>query len=423
MTDTAYSCDDSAGTWKRWGMTPPQRVALVAFLFSGAVTSALLVMPFFLLNQMGRGATLSGIFIGVEALGYTLASLFSARFVARARHGLNWSLFGVTGFLIFLSAMPAFRTPLLCGFCFVGAFTFSAFAWPAFHSWVGAEPIPEARARHMSLVNVAWSTGGAAGPLLAGPFYEMDYRLPFVFIAALCLLSLLLIASIPMEKHYFARISKESATVRAAHDRASESFLYSAWCATFAAHITVGSTRAVFPKQLDELINEGLLRFLWEGQASAWLNSASATRFSWLAVIMGLATGLVFFIMGRSAWWHHRFSMLVIIQLLTGAAMWSLGCTHSMIIMLIAFSVIGVNLGVAFFSSVFYGMANPTTKHGRAAINEGVVGLGGMVGSLGFAALGVYAGLNLPFRLMPIVMVVIVLIQWSLIRWKRVKNS
>ena len=132
----------SPSDWNRWGMTPPQRVALVAFLFSGAVNSALLVMPFFLFNQMNQGATLSGIFIGLASLGYTLASLFSSRFVARARHGLNWSLFGVTGFLIFLGAMPAFRTPFLCGFFFVAAITFSAFAWPAYHSWVGAEPFP-----------------------------------------------------------------------------------------------------------------------------------------------------------------------------------------------------------------------------------------------------------------------------------------
>lgn len=419
MSHCADSNPASPFDWNRWGMTPPQRVALVAFLFSGAVNSALLVMPFFLFNQMNQGATLSGIFIGLASFGYTLASLFSSRFVARARHGLNWSLFGVTGFLIFLGTMPAFRTPFLCGFFFVAAFTFSAFAWPAFHSWVGAEPFPEARARHMSLVNVAWSTGGAAGPLLAGPFYEIDFRFPYLFIAGLCLLSLVLIASVPPEKSYFTCLVSDSTQSRRAHDRASESFLYSAWCATFAAHITVGSTRAVFPKQLDELISAGQLRYLWESHASVWLNSASASRFSWLAVIMGLATGLTFFIMGRSVWWHHRFSMLVVIQLFTGAAMWSLGYTHSIIVMLIAFSVIGMNLGVAFFSSVFYGMANPTTKHGRAAINEGVVGLGGMTGSLGFAAVGIYAGLNLPFRLMPLVMIAIILLQWCLIRWRR----
>jgi len=80
------------------------------------------------------------------------------------------------------------------------------------------------------------------------------------------------------------------------------------------------------------------------------------------------------------------------------------------------FMVIGANLGAAFFSSSFYGMADPARKHGRAAINEGIVGLGGFSGSMGFAWLAERYGIAAPFHWAPLLVGVLLLVQWLLIR-------
>ena len=273
----------------------------------------------------------------------------------------------------------------------------------------------------MALLNIGWSVGGAVGPFLAGPLYVMDYRLPFVFIFMLAVGVGFILIIIPDERRYFGEAAAEALQLRAAHDKASEAFLLSAWCATFASHICVGSTRAIFPKRMDDIIAAGDLRLLFEAEPLAFLNAAAATRFSWLAVALGLATGLVFYYFGRSGWWHHRFSVPAGIQILTAAAMWTLGYTHSLLIMLLCFSVIGANLGVAFFSIGFYGMANPLQKHRRAAINEGVVGMGGLVGGIGFALVAEQAGIEAPFYGMPLVMAAIILIEFLLIRKNHVR--
>lgn len=396
--------------------TPPRMVALVAFIFSAAVTAVITVMPFYIFDQLGGGAMMTGLFSGVSAAGYALASLVSSRFVARAQNGLVWAIIGGTGFTAFVCIMPAVRNPWLCGALFACAFVMTALAWPAFHSYVGAEHQLEKRARNMGLLNIGWSVGGAAGPFLAGPLYVMDYRLPFVFVFVLGVIVALILFFIPDERSYFGEAAAEVLQLRAAHDKASEAFLLSAWCATFASHICVGSTRAIFPKRLDDIIAAGDLRLLFEAEPLAFLNTAAATRFSWLAVALGLATGIIFLLLGRSGWWHHRFSVLAGIQVLTAAAMWMLGYTHSLVVMAVCFAVIGANLGVAFFSSGFYGMANPLRKHSRAAINEGVVGMGGLVGGIGFALVAERFGIAAPFYCMPVVMALILVFQLILIR-------
>ena len=150
-------------------LTPPDKMACVSFLFSAATASASMVMPFLVYNQLGRGAFLSGIFAGAQAVGYTVMSLMSANYVARAKNGLIWAIIGICGFTALLSAMPFFKNPWICGSLFCGACTLSALAWPCFHSWAGAAHILRERARYMGRINVGWSTGSAAGPFLAGP--------------------------------------------------------------------------------------------------------------------------------------------------------------------------------------------------------------------------------------------------------------
>lgn len=380
-------------------------------------------MPFFVFDYLFGGAMMTGLFAGVTAAGYASTSLVSSRFVARARNGLSWAMAGVIGFTIFMCAMPVFRMPWLCGALFAMSFMMTALVWPAFHSYVGAEHLLDKRARNMGVLNIGWSVGGAVGPFLAGPLYVLDYRLPFglIFILAAAVAVILII--IPEERRYYGQAAAEVLQLRAAHDKASEAFLLSAWCATFASHICVGATRSIFPKRLDDIIAAGELRLLFEAEPLAFLNAAAPTRFSWLAVAMGLATGLIFLFFGRSGWWHHRFSLLAGIQVLTAAAMWTLGYTHSLLIMLICFSIIGANLGVAFFSSGFYGMANPLHKHKRAAINEGVVGMGGLVGGIGFALVVEQAGIAAPFYGMPLLMAIIILVELLLIRKRSARQT
>ena len=146
------------------------------------------------------------------------------------------------------------------------------------------------------------------------------------------------------------------------------------------------------------------------------LTVAAATKFSWLAFLSAFTTALLFFVFGRTTIWRHKLSWLVGLQLAGGAGFWVLGFTRSLVVMAAAFMLIGSTLGIAFFSSVYYSIANPALKHRRAAVNEGMVGLGGFVGGILFGWLALRYGMNFPFQWSPLFLLAAVAAQVALVR-------
>jgi MFS family permease len=396
--------------------TPHLRICLAAFLFDGAVMTGLIATPFFVYNQLGGGAGMSGLFGAGQAITYALTCMAMSGRIDRARNGLHWALAGIACFSVLFCMMPFFRAPWICLAVTGVAWCFLALTWPALHSWVGAEPDPARRTRHMGWFNLSWSAGFAVSPLLAGPLIDTDYRLAFVLIFALSGGAFLLILSLPHEKDYFAVLTAEALGARADHDRASEAHLYCAWAATCVANLLAGVLRAVYPKRIDDLVAAGELRIFFEETPLAALNTAAATRYSWLAFFMSLATAAAFLLLGRSNWWRHNFGLLCALQAAGAAAFWFLGHTRSMAVMLVCFAVIGAIVGVTFFMSVYYSVSNPLRKHSRATINEGVVGFGAFAGSMVFGQLAAAYGIALPFHYTPAAMILVLLFQWWLLR-------
>jgi len=349
--------------------------------------AAMTATPFFVYNELGRGAAASGAFGAAQMAAYAAMCIVSSRFVERARNGLDWALLGLTVFAVSYTSVPFFRHVWVCGALSAAAVMAMALVWPALHSWVGAEPDLKRRAYHMGWFNISWSFGFALSPLLAGPLYDWDYRLPFLLLLCLCVAAAALIKSLPHEKVFFKAASVEMLEARRAHDRASEVHLYAAWCATFVINVLAGVTRSVFPRRIDQLVNSGGLRLLFEEQAPAFLTSGSATRYGWLAVVLSFTTAAAFMVWGRTTSWRHRFPLLLWLQAASAGAFWALGHTQSLIIMALCFLVLGAAIGVTFFASMYYGTADPAKKHGRAAVNEGLVGSGGAIGSMVFGYL------------------------------------
>ena len=395
---------------------PHIRIYLSAFLIDLAVMATMVVLPFFIFHQLNGNEATSGMVGGAQAAVYAIVCLFSASFVTKAKNGLSWAVFGVAFYMVASCAMPFFRNIWICGALVSIAMSGMALVWPALHSWVGAEPDVVVRAKRMGWFNISWSFGFAVSPLLAGPLYDIDYRLPFVLLFAVCAVALVLLRSMPHEKAYFGVASQEDREARAEHDRASERLLYASWTATLVANALIGVTRTVYPKRVDDLVASGQLRLLFEDAPAAILASDAATKYSWLAFALSLTTALVFLVMGNTRGWHHRFGYIAVLQLLSGGAFWVLGTTRSLVVMILAFIVVGALTGVTFFSSVFYSMADPALKHRRAAINEFVVGAGGVVGSFSVGYLAKLYGMTIPLQFTLLFVVAAVALQFLMIR-------
>lgn len=399
--------------------SPFLRICLGAFLVDFAVMISITVMPFYVYRQIGGGAAMSGTIGSFQAAFYALASFGSAWIVSRAKNGMAFAFIGAASFGVFFCLFPMTRNPYLCGLFATIAMSSLALVWPALHAWVGAEPDVQRRGIQMSWFNLSWSFGFSLSPLLAGPLFDWDYRLPFVVLAVTCTACALLLRSIPHEKDHYPQASEEQLAARADHDQASEVHLYAAWWATFVGSVLATATRNVYPKRVDELIASHELRFLFEDVPASILTVNAATKYSWLAFALGVTSVLSFIVLGRTKRWHHNIALVLALETLAAGAFWILGSTHSLVVMALCFVVTGAFAGTTFFQGVFYSMADPAHKHRRAAINEGAIGVGGFVGSIGLGYLAGRYGIAMPLHYTPVFIAVMMAIQVALLKYRR----
>jgi hypothetical protein len=289
-----------------------------------------------------------------------------------------------------------------------------ALAWPAMQSWLGGEPDPELRARHLTGFNTATAFGFSVSPLLTGPLFDLDYRLPFLALLVTGGLAIGLLKSLPLEEAPAA--AEDAQDDKDGAPEISRGLLYASWGAMLTANGLFAALRSVYPSRVDGLVGEGTLT-LWGEYTPAWLSSVGpATAFSWLAFILPLATVATFAVLGRTRMWKTRFSWVVVSQLIAALAAALLGQAHSIAAMLLCFAVVGVNFGMCFFTSLYYSLADAAHKHRRAAINEGVLGAGGFVGGIGAGYAAGAVGLTLAFQWSPALVVIAIAFQLILLK-------
>ncbi len=395
---------------------PHARLYMAGFILDFAIMTAITVIPFYVYNQLGGTEMMSGLFGGFQSVCYATTCLVSSRFVGRTQHGLRWAYFGLTIFLVLMPLMLLSRNPWVAGGISVVAWGGMAFVWPAFYSWFGADPDAARRQKSLGWFNIAWSAGFTISPLFAGPLYDHAYWLPFVVVFAGTGVALLLVISLPRERDYFGAPAHEDPESESAIDWKSETFLYAAWMATLVANLILGVMRSVYPKRVNDLVASGGLRIFFESHPAAFLTVDAATKYSWLAFGCSLCTALIFLYFGHSTVWRHKLGWLIGIQVAAGTAFWALATTTSLAVMLLAFALAGAALGVGFFSSVYYSVANPRLKHRRAAINEAGVGVGGFLGSVVFGYLANRHGMAFPFQWSPPFIIAAILLQFWLVR-------
>lgn len=394
------------------------RIYLAGFITDAAVMVGLIALPFFILNQIpGGDVAVCGTIVAIQMAVYSLTCIFASKHVAKAEHGINWAILGVTLFTGAFAAMPLVPSAWFCGAVSAIAFVGMALTWPALHSWIGAEPDPNARKRHMVWFNLSWSSGFTIGPLIAGPLYDYDFRFPFLMLFVLGIAALALLLSLPREKDHFQAASKEFLEARAGHDRDSEIFLYCAWAATLVANALAVVSRSAYPVRIKTLVETHELRLFFESVPADFLTTDPATKFSWPASALALATATMFLLLAYTNRWRHRYIWLLLLQIFSAGAFYMLSQTHSLAVMMLCFAVVGANQGLAFFSSAYYSLANPLHKHRRASINEGMVGLGSFVGSLAFGELVSRYGFELPFRGTWVFIAVMIGVQLALLRY------
>jgi MFS family permease len=244
--------------------------------------------------------------------------------------------------------------------------------WPSIQGALGAEAGPAGLEKALGWFNVSWSVGKTLGFVIAGWLIAALSSSGALWMAAASALPVLLLY--PGDQ----AVRRDSAPTAAATDRAV--FRTLGYVANFLA-FGVGN---VFLNQF--------LKYLRATPVAGW---TPATFFGvFLGAIYGTQT-LLFVVLQRNAGWTYKRGLLYGVQMLCGGAALAVPFLTRDWALLGAGAVIGVGLGFANASSIYYSLHGPSDHGKYAGLHEAVLGAGSFLAPLAGGAL---ADLTLDLR-------------------------
>jgi len=139
-------------------------------------------------------------------------------------------------------------------------------------------------------------------------------------------------------------------------------YLYIAWIANFSSYFTLGITRYLSPKMT---IERGI----------------GSGTFGNLMLLLGIGQMIMFYYLGTesSQKLHYRLFPLVGFQSLALIALLSIWRFHNISIWAISFFMIGITIGMTYFSSIYYSLHGNLDKGGKSGAHEAVLGSGALL--------------------------------------------
>jgi len=276
--------------------------------------------------------------------------IVSLCFLAAVWYGKNNGIFfGPIARLIFLMAM-------------VGVIT--AFFWPTMMGWISTGFEGAELTKRFGFYNIAWITANTIMPVIGGYLMEISYLLSLalaVVMAILCFISLYstkCISQIPPKHHNDDNIVVQQIP------RENRPFVWISRVALFTTLVCVG----IFRSQLGILYKFQL--------------GFSESSYGWSVSLMCLFNMAVFYMMGRSHYWHYKKALYAAAQVSIIGCMAMMIICKSLPLQLLASGMAGVWYGYVYSSHQYYGVSGGTRRSGLMAIHETIIGAGFATGSL-----------------------------------------
>jgi MFS family permease len=357
---------------------------LYAFAFIMNSATGVLVVAFPLLGIRFCASPLQlGILGAAGAFVYTLACPFGGGLSDRVRAragGRRGSLIFCCALLVavdsFIFAVSGLRDLFIIAIC---GYFFSAFFWPPLQAWLSEVGGRERLAERLGLFNLAWSLGIMVGPMIGGFLFAVDYRLPWCY-AMLTNSSLVLLLLLLRKQTSAAAPPPPPPADEAARRNNAAEFLSLVLWANFASFFCLSNVQSLYPKL-------------------ASVRDLSPQLIGCLLFMVGAAQSAFFIVLRATRAWHFRYGPLVAVHGLAAAGMLIIFQTVSVPLLAFAFSLIGIALGLSYYSSLYYSLCGDGDAGRRSGIHELMVGSAFFLGPLlgGFAAQ--YLGLRSPFIL------------------------
>ena len=362
-----------------------------------------LILVAFPLWAISHGA--NSLDLGLIGAAGSLVYLLSVTFTGRLSDRYNPRRVSTLGSMIFAAAAALFpSTRSLAPIYFlVSLYNFAlAIYWPSLESQLAHVLHRGDLSRRTSYYNISWSTGLALGGISSGFIYDLSPIVPFYLAAAgAALLPLLFLVFPPPSDNGAGPPPLDQDR----HPLQHPIHLTVARVSNTGLWFALGILRNIFPKLAHDL-------------------SISAT---WLGILMssinwGMSS--IFVLFAFSHFWHFRYRLVVLAQVLALGAMLLVAVSKSPLLFLAAFAIIGLASANSYSGALYYslhfakkpGEEEPSTVGHNTGIHEFYIGLGGFLGPLLGGPLAITVSPRAPYLLAGSVILATMLAGWILMR-------
>ena len=349
------------------------RLCLVAFLMSSCLQLGGIVLPFAVKAIGGSDTDIGLCFLG-QMGAYVICCILTVPIIDRLKPkkvlliAAGAGIIVSMGFLatvwygnsdgIFLS--PVGRLILLMSM--IGAIT--AFFWPTLMGWVSTGFEGAELTKRFGFYNASWAIANTIFPVIGGYLMEISYLLPLaaaVVMAIFCLISVYQTKCISQSP----KPHQDDNIVSQQIPQQNRNFVWISRVALFTTLIYIGVLRS----QLG-ILYKFELRF-------------TESNYGWAMSLMCLSNVIIFWMMGRSHYWHYKKSLFALAQVSVVLCAIIILFSGSLAFQLFAAGLSGIFYGFIYSSHQYYGVSGGIKRSGLMAIHETIIGAGFATGALG----------------------------------------
>jgi MFS family permease len=376
------------------------RYCIAGFLFNWLVFVFWTVVPILAVRQYGASNTEIALLQTASTVFYVLNSLYIGRLSDRVSRS-KLARLACVGALV-SCALTVWAGSLTALFLVVPLMGIAgSIYWPSIQGAVGEEAGPDEVEKAIGWFNVSWSTGKTLGFIVAGWLMTQSNSLALWIAAASALPVIFLYPGDRPRKEHGPHLS-------AGPDRPA--FLAMGYVANFLAFGIGAIFQGQFFKYVEQLKLGGSL--------------GTQTFFG---VVLGALYGtqtLLFVVLQRGAGWTYRRSLLYGAQLVCGAAAVAVSLTTNSGALVAAGALVGIGLGFANASSIYYSLHGPADHGKYAGLHEAVLGSGSILIPLASGRLADLSGdLRTPYWLAGAATLAAIVVQEVLYRRRASSSS
>jgi MFS family permease len=239
--------------------------------------------------------------------------------------------------------------------------------WPPLMGWLSAGVEGEELNRTISRWNVSWSVGNIISPFITGVLAERNVRFPlYTGILLLLLVSVLItIAAIGLRRIRIDTHREPAASEPGSMDNDHSTYLrFPGWINIFSLYVILGVVANIFPMYGKDQLDLG------------------ETTIGIVLLVRSLFAAVGFIIIGRTAFWHFKGRYLIGNQIFLLVFLLVLIPFQSFAAYLCLMPFLGTISAFIYTNAMFHGVSGSVQRGKRTAIQESLLTLGIVLGSV-----------------------------------------